>query len=398
MHKIDAPGFAPGNEFTEGNPQTGTPATTVGAKWLTTVQRELVNVVEDAGITLDDTIDNQLLQAIKLLGGGGSIGNRNLCGNPHMQIDSRWGVAGITKLFSAPGDYVIDRWWVRPDTVAGSGAGNVSLATMAFGVAGFEDGHPKFELRYDVTVDPTIADGYRIGQHLYGMDQFSGETVTWSIWLRTESGVAEDFTMRITVDYGAGGSADDVVVATIKSVSGSSAKHEVTGTFPSFFGKTLGSGPKIIIEIESEESTSDGLLLTQSQLEVGSSSTSFTKPDGATLLMQAARHWSTSYRDGERGVAGKFDGNLVYRMETSGTEVTSNLGVVFQVPMRKIPSITWHNPTTGTGDRINVGGVEKTVTSSQGTTEKTAGTAIFTGATTGKVLAHYTAEGEQAIA
>lgn len=78
MHKTDAPGHL-NNEFTEGNPQTGTKATQVGAKFLNTIQREIVHVVTQAGISLDDEDDTQLYQAILVhiaanSGGGGGGG------------------------------------------------------------------------------------------------------------------------------------------------------------------------------------------------------------------------------------------------------------------------------------------------------------------------------------
>jgi len=64
MHKVDAPGATPANEFTDGDPQSGVPATTLEAKFMNTVQRELVNVVEEAGLTLDEENDGQLHEAI----------------------------------------------------------------------------------------------------------------------------------------------------------------------------------------------------------------------------------------------------------------------------------------------------------------------------------------------
>lgn len=64
MHKIDALHATPDNEFTDGNPSTGIEATELIAKWLNTVQRELVAVVEGAAIALDDGEDTQLRQAI----------------------------------------------------------------------------------------------------------------------------------------------------------------------------------------------------------------------------------------------------------------------------------------------------------------------------------------------
>lgn len=64
MHKIDAPHATPENEFTDGNPSTGIEATELLAKFFNTVQRELVAVVESAGLTLNDLDDDQLLEAI----------------------------------------------------------------------------------------------------------------------------------------------------------------------------------------------------------------------------------------------------------------------------------------------------------------------------------------------
>lgn len=67
MHKIDALHATPDNEFTDGNPSTGIEATELIAKWHNTVQREIVNVVEGAGLTLDDGNDGQLFAAIQAL-------------------------------------------------------------------------------------------------------------------------------------------------------------------------------------------------------------------------------------------------------------------------------------------------------------------------------------------
>lgn len=58
---------AAGNEFTNGVPTTGTPATILPAEWLNTMQRELVGLVEGAGITLDSNNDAQVLAAVLAL-------------------------------------------------------------------------------------------------------------------------------------------------------------------------------------------------------------------------------------------------------------------------------------------------------------------------------------------
>lgn len=67
MHKVDSFGADPSNEFTEGDSGIPIPATRVGSKWLNSVQRELVEIVEDAGITLSDSVDDQIGDAIRLI-------------------------------------------------------------------------------------------------------------------------------------------------------------------------------------------------------------------------------------------------------------------------------------------------------------------------------------------
>jgi hypothetical protein len=55
------------DEFTEGNPSTGTPATEVDGGWLNAVQRELIEVIEQGGLTPDSGDDTQVHQAIEAL-------------------------------------------------------------------------------------------------------------------------------------------------------------------------------------------------------------------------------------------------------------------------------------------------------------------------------------------
>lgn len=73
MHRIDAPGFAPGNLFTEGNPALGVPATEVSDDWLNDVQEEITTVIEGQGIVLVKGTQTQLQSAIfSMIGAGGT--------------------------------------------------------------------------------------------------------------------------------------------------------------------------------------------------------------------------------------------------------------------------------------------------------------------------------------
>lgn len=67
MHRIDHATAAPGNLFTEGNPATATPATTVTDDWLNDVQGNICDVVEAAGLALVKGDYTQLRQAIQAM-------------------------------------------------------------------------------------------------------------------------------------------------------------------------------------------------------------------------------------------------------------------------------------------------------------------------------------------
>ncbi|EMO6449665.1 phage tail protein [Raoultella planticola] len=62
-------------EYTNGNVANGVPPTIINAEMLNTFQRELVAVVEGAGITLDPANDAQVLAAINALVGSGRLLN-----------------------------------------------------------------------------------------------------------------------------------------------------------------------------------------------------------------------------------------------------------------------------------------------------------------------------------
>lgn len=76
MHKIDSFGATINNEFTEGNVSLAVPATVVSADWANAVQKELVTIIEAAGLTLltsGTETGDQLLAAVQaLITGGGA--------------------------------------------------------------------------------------------------------------------------------------------------------------------------------------------------------------------------------------------------------------------------------------------------------------------------------------
>ena len=63
MHRIDGPGATVDNEFTDGDPVGGVPATIVMADWLNDVQEELMSILSAAGITPVKGTQDQVLKA-----------------------------------------------------------------------------------------------------------------------------------------------------------------------------------------------------------------------------------------------------------------------------------------------------------------------------------------------
>lgn len=73
---VGTPGF-----FTDGDPVTQVPPTTMPAWWHNTVQEEILAVVEDAGIAPDKTNNAQLLAAIQQMVGPGIESGSNANGD-----------------------------------------------------------------------------------------------------------------------------------------------------------------------------------------------------------------------------------------------------------------------------------------------------------------------------
>lgn len=78
MHKVDSPGVTAQNEFTNGNPSLQIPRTRLEAKFMNTLQRELVAAVEQTGQVLSDTDDKQLSKSVVLWVTTGAAGIRAL--------------------------------------------------------------------------------------------------------------------------------------------------------------------------------------------------------------------------------------------------------------------------------------------------------------------------------
>lgn len=94
VYKTDAPGATVNNEYTEGDPGTGVPATQVAADHLNMIQRELVALVEAAGLTPTKGVDNQVLLAFVT----GLLTRKMKFGNTELSLPTSGGAALVKHL------------------------------------------------------------------------------------------------------------------------------------------------------------------------------------------------------------------------------------------------------------------------------------------------------------
>lgn len=112
MKRVDAPGFAPGNLFTNGNPSLNIPATTVDDSIMNAIQEEIVNVVLASGQTLDQTNVNltQLLAAVQFIAAsGGAQFNQTIVNNQNSPANITNMVLNSAAVKAAFIDFTIQR-------------------------------------------------------------------------------------------------------------------------------------------------------------------------------------------------------------------------------------------------------------------------------------------------
>lgn len=97
MHRIDTPSATAENQFTEGSPTGGVPATVVSDDWLNDVQENICKVIEQAGLPLTKGRALDLFDAIRAIAVGG-IGNGVLASTGGwFEIPYRDNVSGVSK-------------------------------------------------------------------------------------------------------------------------------------------------------------------------------------------------------------------------------------------------------------------------------------------------------------
>ena len=116
------------------------------------------------------------------------------------------------------------------------------------------------------------------------------------------------------------------------------------------------------------DNTANNFYITGCQLEVGDTATSFEHRSYGEELMRCMRYYETN---NHTTYAKNTDGSITSYWSTitsndSNTLVVST-GIVYKVPKRASPTVTLYNSSnTGTANRVNAQGTERTVTSTYG--------------------------------
>jgi hypothetical protein len=256
-HRIDGLYFAPGNLWTAGDPQLGTPATHWTAAWPNnTVQEEIANVIEGQGLTLSKPDDTQLDQAIDLALADPTIVQRpNLLRNGGFESYQYASIAVYNAVngTTIPGNQgAADHWYVLVlNTTSGRGFTN-RLTEHTTGQSDVPGGG-RFFMDIDwQTILADLPDGVFFETRLEGAERFSSKQVTMSLYGKVVSGTTK-LKFGIELHPGIGGSGGSEGQSTTFTLTGDWARYEKTFTIPSTSGMTMGEQPHLRIKIHIED-------------------------------------------------------------------------------------------------------------------------------------------------
>lgn len=136
MHRTDADGNVNGM-FSDGSSEQGQLATVVDAKWLNTIQEELMHLLESANISPDDDDDGQIEDALRaLFSEGATVKYEKVVGGVIRRVNINAEGLSFTHLHN--GEEVLDFYFSRAGISAASvtSEGNITSGGNVSGVDG----------------------------------------------------------------------------------------------------------------------------------------------------------------------------------------------------------------------------------------------------------------------
>jgi hypothetical protein len=167
---------------------------------------------------------------------------------------------------SSAAQFNADRWYVERltgATITREAFTPADLTAIGFG-----------EAQYYMRIASAGATTQQIlVQKVEDVRTLAGQTVTVSFYAKAAT--AEEYRVRLTQNFGSGGSADVNTAQIARTVGTSWARYSSTFTVPSISGKTVGTGSALLLDIRNPAATAFTLDIWGVQLEAGSVATPF---------------------------------------------------------------------------------------------------------------------------
>ena len=281
----------------------------------------------------------------------GALSHRNLIINGQFMI---WQRATDSGSNTTDGYLSCDRWYH-----ASSGA-TKQVTRQAFtpGQTDVPD-NPKYYLRYAVT---TGNNNVALRQRIEDITRVQGE-MTFSFWVKGTNPGGGNFNLTFRQNFGAGGSASNVVDSGISdyTVSNTWTKKTFTFTPASISGKTIGTTETTsYYEIElfrqpaGDTSTAAFTVdFANVQLERGSVSTSFEQRSYGDELASCQRYYYMHHNTSKTGTEGNYRVACL-GFASQATEVTGH--IFFPVTMRANPTLDANSGVVGGIGYWRIGG------------------------------------------
>jgi hypothetical protein len=219
------------------------------------------------------------------------------------------------------GGYTADRYAAFSDA-----GGTVSQQTFTPGtapVAGYEG---QFFIRLAKSAGGSFGN---LVHKIEDVRTFAGQTITYSFWAK--AGSAQTFNLRLTQNFGSGGSGSVILTEQTVSVTTSWARYSAVFAIPSVSGKTIGTSS--FLEIQPYWLTASALSVDiwGVQVEAGSTATAFQTATGTIQgeLAACQRYYWRNTTGSAYGVVGTA---------FVATSTTINALFTFPVQMRVTPT------------------------------------------------------------
>lgn len=393
MHRIDSPGATGANQFTEGDPALGVPATEVGETWLNdAVQEELCQFVENQGIVLDKLNNGQLEEAIDLkVNAASADALSNSLMNNSFDI---WQRGTSIALSGGVAKYTADRWYVDCGT---GGAGTASRVAQSPGtILGVETINAFQLIQGTSATSQTTLD-----QQIEDVQSYAGKKITISFYLKKPFGGVINITPKIVQNFGPAGSPDVSITGAAWPVDNAAgwARYSQTVDVPDITGKTItqvGSFLSIMLNIGASGASLD-IAIANAQIDLGDTALEFRPRPKQVELAMCQRYCEKSYSHDDAPGTVVSLGSL--SSHEPGSIEIHNIGRGYKVEKRDVPTLTWFSPATGAAANISLltGGVtgDRSVVSQHDGNESQTGWITLSGAATDPVVrAHFLATAE----